>query len=158
MRNVSLEEHTRIAKDIATLAQERVDEEIKTYNLGLLLRLLGRKMLLDAIALLRQAQLGGIPVDNDLSLGDLAPPPDGGQPPAGNRPRSVLPRSSLHPWGLHLSGRRRMRRPEGIRPGRQSPRAAASTASTWPGTLTLRQTARTTPSLSIRKVERSMPM
>lgn len=36
--------------------------------------------------------------------------------------------------------------------------AAFSTASTWPGTLTLRQTWRMTPASSIRKVARSIPM
>ncbi|MFC7334448.1 hypothetical protein [Rhodocista pekingensis] len=173
MQNVSLEEQTGIAKDIATLAQEQVEEEIKTYNLGLLLlRLLGedvlrrmvealkpdlarpskgemrivntiaqmpdadvaelldiavtlvglrrppssetarlgaaasalaarlgnggtarkvalaidilqvfgRKTLLDAIALLRQAQAGGVPVDKDLSLDDLLGASPGGTP------------------------------------------------------------------------------
>ncbi len=42
--------------------------------------------------------------------------------------------------------------------GRQTAFAAASTSSTWPGTLTLRQMLRMTPFGSIRKVERSMPM
>src|SRR3546814_4967677 len=36
--------------------------------------------------------------------------------------------------------------------------AASSTASTWPGTLTLRHMPRTTPASSIRKVDRSIPM
>ena len=36
--------------------------------------------------------------------------------------------------------------------------AAERTCATWPGTLTLRQTWRMTPSPSIRKVERSTPM
>ena len=40
----------------------------------------------------------------------------------------------------------------------QSPRAAASTSSTWPGTLTLRQMPRMTPLASTRNVARSMPM
>ncbi len=38
------------------------------------------------------------------------------------------------------------------------PLAAARTSSTWPFTLTFRQTPRITPSLSIRKVARSMPI
>jgi hypothetical protein len=42
--------------------------------------------------------------------------------------------------------------------GGQSAFAAASTASTWPGTLTLRHTPRTTPFSSMRKVARSIPM
>src|SRR5262249_18638859 len=41
---------------------------------------------------------------------------------------------------------------------RYSSPTAFSTWATWPGTLTLCQTLRTTPSLSIRKVLRSMPM
>src|SRR5580704_14015481 len=40
----------------------------------------------------------------------------------------------------------------------QSAFAAFSTSATWPGTLTLCQTPRTVPLLSIRKVLRSMPM
>src|SRR5260221_4375010 len=40
----------------------------------------------------------------------------------------------------------------------QSAFAAASTASTWPGTLTLRHTPHTTPFSSMRKVARSIPM
>ena len=43
-------------------------------------------------------------------------------------------------------------------PSRHSARAAASTSSTWPGTLTLRQTRRMAPLPSIRKVARSIPM
>ena len=42
--------------------------------------------------------------------------------------------------------------------GSQSPCTAFSTASAWPATLTLCQSARTTPESSITKVERSMPM
>jgi hypothetical protein len=40
----------------------------------------------------------------------------------------------------------------------QRPCAAFSTSATWPGILTLCQTPRTTPPLSMRKVLRSMPM
>jgi hypothetical protein len=47
---------------------------------------------------------------------------------------------------------------QGIGPRRQSAFTAVSTASTWPGTLTLCQTPRTTPFSSMRKVARSIPM
>ena len=51
-------------------------------------------------------------------------------------------------------------RAAGLAPARpvNHPIAAFSTSSTCPGTLTLRQTARTTPLASMRKVARSMPM
>ena len=42
--------------------------------------------------------------------------------------------------------------------GDQSACTAFNTSATWPGTLTLCQTWRTTPSLSMRKVARSIPM
>ena len=54
----------------------------------------------------------------------------------------------------NLSGRLRER----IEIRAQSALAASSTSSTWPGTLTLRQTLRTLPLASIRNVARSIPM
>src|SRR5579871_1470195 len=49
-------------------------------------------------------------------------------------------------------------RPPALRQRAANALASASTSATWPGTFTLRQTRRITPDLSIRKVDRSMPM
>ena len=89
----------------------------------------------------------------------------------GRRAAADLDEGAAPPGGCRGSGESHLRRRLGrgkhgaggvrqraARRAGQSALAAASSASTWPGTLTLRHTPRTTPFSSMRKVARSIPM
>ena len=80
-------------------------------------------------------------------------------PPSPCPGASAPPASGSGDLARRIGAAKDRRRALGQRlPGDQSACTAFKTSATWPGTLTLCQTWRTTPSLSMRKVARSIPM